>query len=169
MNKSELIEALAQDIGIPHREAAAITNTVIDTMTDYCLGDGMFPTAPGTTGRMIDRWWNHPKNLMGLRMVPLSDELARAGDLFITLHRNPADGLSYVRAIPKDQIVRVETLDNDWETETVYHQRQGILAARHVAILGGVVDDLVEGEEHRLARRLVGRSTHGTRGVHHEQ
>ena len=26
--------ALAQDIGIPHREAAAITNTVIDTMTD---------------------------------------------------------------------------------------------------------------------------------------
>ncbi|MEJ2057949.1 MAG: integration host factor subunit beta [Desulfofustis sp.] len=34
MNKSELIEALAQEIGIPHREAAAITNTVIDTMTD---------------------------------------------------------------------------------------------------------------------------------------
>lgn len=34
MNKSELIEALAQDIGVPHREAAAITNTIIDTMTD---------------------------------------------------------------------------------------------------------------------------------------
>lgn len=34
MNKSELIEALAQDINIPHREAAAITNTVIETMTD---------------------------------------------------------------------------------------------------------------------------------------
>ena len=34
MNKSELIEALAQEIGIPHREAAAITNTVIDTITD---------------------------------------------------------------------------------------------------------------------------------------
>ncbi len=39
MNKSELIEALAQEIGIPHREAAAITNTVIDTMTD-ALGRG---------------------------------------------------------------------------------------------------------------------------------
>ena len=39
MNKSELIEALAQDIGIPHREAAAITNTVIDTMTE-ALGRG---------------------------------------------------------------------------------------------------------------------------------
>ena len=34
MNKSELIEALAQDINIPHREAAAITNTIIDTMTE---------------------------------------------------------------------------------------------------------------------------------------
>lgn len=34
MNKSELIEALAQDIAVPHREAAAITNTVIDTMTE---------------------------------------------------------------------------------------------------------------------------------------
>jgi integration host factor subunit beta len=34
MNKSELIEALAQDIDVPHREAAAITNTVIETMTE---------------------------------------------------------------------------------------------------------------------------------------
>jgi integration host factor subunit beta len=34
MNKSELIEALAQDIYIPHREAAAITNTIIETMTE---------------------------------------------------------------------------------------------------------------------------------------
>lgn len=34
MNKSDLIESLAQDINVPHREAAAITNTVIETMTD---------------------------------------------------------------------------------------------------------------------------------------
>ncbi|MEN8189500.1 MAG: HU family DNA-binding protein [Thermodesulfobacteriota bacterium] len=34
MNKSELIEALSQDIDIPHRDAAAITNTIIQTMTD---------------------------------------------------------------------------------------------------------------------------------------
>ena len=33
MNKSELIEALAQEINIPHREAAAITTTIIETMT----------------------------------------------------------------------------------------------------------------------------------------
>lgn len=34
MNKSELIEALSRDIDIPHREAAAITNTIIETMTE---------------------------------------------------------------------------------------------------------------------------------------
>lgn len=33
MNKSELIEELSQRVDIPHREATAITNTVIDTMT----------------------------------------------------------------------------------------------------------------------------------------
>jgi len=34
MSKSELIEALSQDIDLPHREAAAITNTIIETMTE---------------------------------------------------------------------------------------------------------------------------------------
>ena len=34
MNKSELIEALSRDIDVPHREAAAITNTIIETMTE---------------------------------------------------------------------------------------------------------------------------------------
>ena len=101
-----------------------IAKRIIDTVSDYCLGDGMTPSAPGYMGRFVAKWWNHPKNLMPLRMVRLSDELARAGDLFVTLHRNPEDGLSYVRAIPKDQIVRVETLDNDWETEIAYYEAQ---------------------------------------------
>ena len=34
MNKSELIEALAEEIKVPIREAASIVNTIIDTMTD---------------------------------------------------------------------------------------------------------------------------------------
>ena len=32
MNKSELIEALAQEVDLPHREEAAVTNTIIETM-----------------------------------------------------------------------------------------------------------------------------------------
>ncbi|NOQ45281.1 MAG: integration host factor subunit beta [Desulfobulbaceae bacterium] len=34
MNKSELIETLAEEIKVPIREAASIVNTIIDTMTD---------------------------------------------------------------------------------------------------------------------------------------
>ncbi len=34
MNKSELIEALAEKMQLPVREAASITNTIIDTMTE---------------------------------------------------------------------------------------------------------------------------------------
>ena len=34
MNKSELIEALAETMNLPIREAASITNTIIDTMSD---------------------------------------------------------------------------------------------------------------------------------------
>ncbi len=34
MNKSQLIEALAQEINLPLREASPITNTILDTMVD---------------------------------------------------------------------------------------------------------------------------------------
>ncbi len=34
MNKSELIEALAQKIDIPQREAGGITNTILEAMTE---------------------------------------------------------------------------------------------------------------------------------------
>lgn len=34
MNKSELIEALAEKINLPIREAGSITNTLIDTMSE---------------------------------------------------------------------------------------------------------------------------------------
>ena len=97
---------------------------IVDITTDYCLGDGLTPTAAGTTGTFIERWWNHPKNRMPIRLPDLVDELTRAGDLFISLHRNPDDGISYVRPIPKDRIVRIKTLPNDWETETAYYELQ---------------------------------------------
>ena len=97
---------------------------IVDTITDYCLGDGLAPTAGGPIGRFIQRWWDHPKNELTLRLPELSDELTRAGDIFLTLHRNPEDGLSYVRPIPKDRIVRIETAANDWETEIAYYETQ---------------------------------------------
>jgi hypothetical protein len=98
-----------------------IAKRIVDCITDYVLGDGMTPSAAGTMGAFINRWWNHEQNNLDRRLPELCDELSRAGDLFLTLHRNPVDGLSYVRPIPKDAIVRIETLPNDWETEIAYY------------------------------------------------
>ena len=42
MNKSELIEALSQEINVPLREADSITNTVLDAMTNaLAAGDSI--------------------------------------------------------------------------------------------------------------------------------
>ena len=42
MNKSQLIESLAQEINLPLREASPITNTILDTMVDaLAIGDSI--------------------------------------------------------------------------------------------------------------------------------
>ena len=50
----------------------------------------------------------------------MCDELARAGDLFVLLFRNPQDGMSYLRFVTKDRISAITTAPNDWETEISY-------------------------------------------------
>ncbi|MBN1318740.1 MAG: hypothetical protein JXA42_24885, partial [Anaerolineales bacterium] len=101
-----------------------IAKRIVDITTDFVVGDGITLDAPGAIGRFIKAWWNHPKNQLDLRIPNLSDELTRAGDLYITLHRNDQDGLSYLRAIPKDRILRIQTAPNDWESELAYYEIQ---------------------------------------------
>ena len=55
-----------------------------------------------------------------------SDELARAGDLFVLLFRNSGDGMSYIRFVTKDRICRIETAENDWECELAYYETQEV-------------------------------------------
>ena len=109
-----------------------IAKRIVDCITDYVLGDGMKPVANGQMGQFIDAWWTHPQNHMDRRLPELCDELSRSGDLFLTLHRNPVDGLSYVRPIPKDCIMRIETLPNDWETEIAYYDVSSAATTREI-------------------------------------
>ncbi len=76
--------------------------------------------------RFIEAFWNHPKNQMDLRLAAMSDELARAGDTFPVLFRNPQNGMSYIRFITKDRIVKIESAANDWETEHTFYEVQEI-------------------------------------------
>ncbi len=98
---------------------------IIAITTDYCVGDGLQIDSPvKSLSGFIDRFWRHPQNHMDLRLEAMSDELARAGDLFVLLFRNPADGMSYLRLVTKDRITRIETAPNDWERELAYLEAQ---------------------------------------------
>lgn len=98
---------------------------IIEITTDHVLGDGFVPEAPGQMGRFITRFWQHRQNRMEMRLPAIVDEIGRAGDVFLVLFRNSADGMSYVRPIPKSQIIKIVTAENDWETEIAYHERRG--------------------------------------------
>ena len=97
-----------------------LARRVIDLTTDFVVGDGIWLEASGQIGRFLQRWWQHPQNNFDLTLPDLVDELGRAGDLFVTLHRNPADGMSYLRPVPKDRIVQIETAPKDWACELAY-------------------------------------------------
>lgn len=94
---------------------------IIAITTDYVVGDRLaIASANRRLNRFIAEFWRHPKNQMDLRLESMCDELARSGDLFVLLFRNPADGMSYIRFVTKDQVQSIQTANNDWETEISY-------------------------------------------------
>jgi len=100
-----------------------MAKAIIDITTDFVLGDGILISSNHRRmQRFIERFWNHPLNRVDQRLQAMSDELGRAGDLFVILFRNEQDGLSYLRFVPKEQIVEIITAENDWETEIEFHQ-----------------------------------------------
>ena len=99
----------------------------VEATTDYVVGDSIKISSQNEAmQKFISSFWNHPKNRMELRLESMCEELTRAGDIFPILFTNKQDGMSYIRFITKDEIIKIETLANDWETETVYEQRKGI-------------------------------------------
>jgi hypothetical protein len=96
---------------------------VIATTVNYVVGTGITFTSPDATmDAFIRAFWNHRKNYMDLRLSSMVEELSRSGDLFVLLFRNNVDGMSYIRFVTKDQILKIETAPNDWETELVYYE-----------------------------------------------
>ena len=104
-----------------------LARRIIGLTTSYVVGDGITLTSEyGPLKRYLAKWWNDPKNLMDLRLTALSDELARAGELFIVLHFNRADGMSYVRSVPASLIDGITWAPGDYEEETSYHEAVGL-------------------------------------------
>jgi len=105
---------------------------IIALTADYVVGKAFAIHSPfPALDDFIRRFWAHPKNRMDLRLAGMCEELARSGYLFVLLFRSPLDGMSYIRFITKDCIQRIETLENDWETELAYYEtRPGMLEPR---------------------------------------
>ena len=96
---------------------------IVALTTDFVLGDGLVVRSSlPWVQEFLDRFWHHRLNRLPMRLYRWCDELTRAGELFLVLSTNPADGMSYVREVPAARIDRVETAPDDLERELRYHQ-----------------------------------------------
>ena len=101
-----------------------LARRIIGLVTAYVVGQGIeLRSHYAPLSRFLEKWWHHPQNAMALRQYGLCDELARSGELFLVLHTNPADGMSYVRSLPASSIDRIEWRPGDYEAELRYHER----------------------------------------------
>lgn len=111
-----------------------IARRLVGLVSAYVVGDGLRlevcaaagpagagPAAPALQS-WLDAWWAHPENRMDSRLGAWCDELTRSGELFVTLHTNPADGMSYVRLVPAQAVDGVAWRPGDYETELSYHE-----------------------------------------------
>ena len=97
---------------------------IIQITTDYTVGEGIVVSSPNRNlQRFIEKFWNHPENNVGLRLESMAEELARSGDLFPVLFRERHTGISILRFLTKDEILKIETKPNDWERETFIYQK----------------------------------------------
>lgn len=104
-----------------------LARRIVGLTTDYVLGDGITVSSEiAAVDGWVRRFWDHPQNRMASRLYGWVDELTRAGELFIVLSRNPADGMSYVRTLPATRIDRIETDPDDLERELRYHELTGV-------------------------------------------
>lgn len=115
---------------------------IVTLTRSYVVAGGI---AVGSRHRDVDRFcklfWEHPQNRMSTRLGQICDELTRAGEVFVTLHTNAADGMSYVRLMPASEIDQVITAANDYETETGYHQ-SGLPGATWAAATETAIADI---------------------------
>lgn len=96
---------------------------MVGMTTAYIVGPGISMSSENEKfNTFIDEFWNHKQNTMDIRIPTLADELSRAGELFITLHINVLDGMSYVRTVASDLIVDIDYDPNDYESELRFRE-----------------------------------------------
>ena len=96
---------------------------IVELMTDYVLGKGVTVAARSAEANaFVQRFWQHPLNHMDARLLQLCTELSLAGEVFLSFHTNPYDGMTYVRAVPASLVDQIEANVEDAEDELRYHE-----------------------------------------------
>ncbi len=107
--------------------ANPLARRTIGLISSFVVGDGITLRAEyGPLQRYLAEWWTHPQNMLDLRLTPWCEELSRAGELFVALHFNPADGISYCRLVPAASIDAITWAPGDYEQELTYHEAVGL-------------------------------------------
>ncbi|MCP4127916.1 MAG: hypothetical protein GY753_12750 [Gammaproteobacteria bacterium] len=104
-----------------------IARRLIGLVTAYVVGGaGIGVTSKNKKmAKYTDDFFDHAENTVKLRQPEWSDELGRAGELFLVLHMNEASGVPYVRSIPASKIIKIDWREGDYESETYYYERRG--------------------------------------------
>lgn len=95
-----------------------LARRIIELTTQYTIGNGIEVSSKNKrVNDFIQEFWGHYLNKMDSRLLAMSDELARAGNLFILISTDPS-GMSFIREVQADQVEEILTARNDIEQET---------------------------------------------------
>lgn len=97
-----------------------IARRIVRLMTSFIIGKGIaIKCDDETIQAFLTEWWTHPLNKFDKNVKRWKDEETRTGNLFF-LFTVDQSGMSFVRAVPAEQIEEILTKENDIEQEVKY-------------------------------------------------
>lgn len=97
-----------------------IARRIVRLTRSFLIGKGVEIKSddPGTQKFLLD-WWGDGLNKFDRNIPRWLDEITRTGNLF-SLFTVKQDGMTYIRAVPAEQIDEIKTQENDVEQEIEY-------------------------------------------------
>jgi hypothetical protein len=105
-----------------------LARRIVELTSEYVVGSGISVACRhAPTARFLDQFWNHRLNRMPIRVFELCDELTRSGNLFMLLSTDES-GMTYLRAIPAVDILKIEARENDIEQPVAFFPKSSLQA-----------------------------------------
>ncbi|MGB4594520.1 MAG: hypothetical protein WBI14_01265 [Anaerolineaceae bacterium] len=103
-----------------------LARRIVELTSQYVVGGGMNPVCThAETQAFLNRFWHHRLNHLPVRLIEMSDELVRSGNLFVLLSTDPG-GMSYLRLVPSADVSEIHSRANDVEQELEYHLKPSL-------------------------------------------